>query len=211
MKLFIKKVFKLSDIKYFWLLLTSMSIFVFALCNNKANPDISTTMEWLTYGGALACAFVWALLNYIGQIKINALYRKHNSIDTFIDSLVMNKEEKDDLQTYLNDYVKDMEKNGRTKEEAVKTAIAQFQVQEFTEISKYSRLFELPTHYYLLGYVVIFGALIIVTKFLLATAIPNIFFLYAIIFTLILYAFAFIVLMMLYRVIDVLITKKILN
>ncbi|WP_143162246.1 hypothetical protein [Sporobacter termitidis] len=123
----------------------------------------------------------------------------------------MKKEEKADLLTYLHDYVKDLEANGKSEEEAVKTAIGQFQIREFLEVSRYSGLFELPAHYYLLGYAIVFLAAIIVIQCLLGAVFPDMFLLQAFKFMLILYAAAFVLLPILYKVADVLVRKKMIS
>ncbi len=211
MKLLIKKVFNLSDIRYLWLLLASMLLFIFSLYNNKVNPDISVAIEWLTYGTSIICAFVWSVLNYIDHIKINALYRKHNSTEAYVDSLAMKKQEKEDLKTYLDDFVKDLEANGKTKDEAVKIAISQFQVQEFTSISKNSGILELPAHHYLIGYVLIFTAVAILFLCLINAAFRDVFLLHAIYFMLILYSISFVGLLLFYKLLDIIVAKKLVR
>lgn len=211
MNLLIKKVFNLSDIRYPWLLLISMLLFIFSLYNNKINPDISMIVELVTYGSAVIIAFVWSILNYIDHIKVNVLLRRYDTIDVFVDNLVMEKQEKEDLKSYLNDFVKDLEENGKTRDEAVKTAIAQFQVQEFTSLSKDNGIFELPVHYYLLGYIIIFAGLIILIGIFTNTILVNSFLLHAINFMLNLYAIGFLGLLLLYKLIDNLVTKKIIH
>lgn len=212
MKLLMKKAFDLSDLRYPWLLLASMLLFVFSLYNNKMNPDISTAVEWLTYGTSIICAFVWSVLNYIDHIKINALYRKHNSTEAYVDSLTMKKQEKEDLKTYLDDFVKDLEANGKTKDEAVKIAISQFQVQEFTSLSKNSGILELPAHHYLIGYVLIFAAVAVILFICLTNAaFKDVFLLHAIYFMLILYSVSFVGLLLFYKLLDLIVAKKLLR
>jgi hypothetical protein len=212
MKLLMKKAFDLSDLRYPWLLLASMLLFVFSLYNNKMNPDISTAVEWLTYGTSIICAFVWSVLNYIDHIKINALYRKHNSTEAYVDSLTMKKQEKEDLKTYLDDFVKDLEANGKTKDEAVKIAISQFQVQEFTSLSKNSGILELPAHHYLIGYVLIFAAVAVILFLCLTNAaFKDVFLLHAIYFMLILYSVSFVGLLLFYKLLDLIVAKKLLR
>lgn len=212
MKLLMKKAFDLSDLRYPWLLLASMLLFVFSLYNNKMNPDISAAVEWLTYGTSIICAFVWSVLNYIDHIKINALYRKHNSTEAYVDSLTMKKQEKEDLKTYLDDFVKDLEANGKTEDEAVKIAISQFQVQEFTSLSKNSGILELPAHHYLIGYVLIFAAVAVILFICLTNAaFKDVFLLHAIYFMLILYSVSFVGLLLFYKLLDLIVAKKLLR
>lgn len=204
----IKKIFNLSDIRYSWLLVISMLFFIFSLYNNKINSDLTATVEYITYGTAVGLAFVWSILNYIDHIKVNVLLRKYDNIDIFVDNLVMNKQEKEDLKSYLNDFVKDLEENGKTKEEAIKTAIAQFQVQEFTSLSKSNGIFELPVHYYLIGYIIIFVVAIVIIGVFTGTILEDFFLLHAINFTLNLYCIGFLGLIFLYKLIDILVAKK---
>lgn len=209
MKQFVRGVFSLSDLRYPWILLISMLLFLLSLYNNRINPHINSTIELATYGTAIACAFVWSILNYVDHIKINAVYKRTDNIDIYVDSLIMNKQEKEDLKAYLFDFVKDLEANGKSKEEAIKTAIGQFQVQEFTSLSKNSGIFELPVHYYLFGYIILFIAVILATQILLNTIFNSIFLLSAVIFTSILYAVAFFGLFFLYKLIDIFVAKKV--
>jgi len=123
----------------------------------------------------------------------------------------MNKQEKEDLKSYLNDFVKDLQQNGKTEDEAIKTAIAQFQVQEFTSLSKNNGIFELPSHYYLLGYFIIFVAAIVVIGIFINTILGDSFLLKAMNFTLNLYSIGLLCLLFLYKLIDKLITKKIIR
>lgn len=208
MRVFLRKVFNLSDIRYPWVLLISMLLFVFSLYNNKINPDISTIVEWATYGTAIGGAFVWSILNYIDHLKISAIYRKNDNIEIYVESLAMNREEKEDLKEYLNDFVRDLEEGGMKREEAIKTAIGQFQVQEFLSLSKNKGIFELPTHYYLLGYVLIFVVIMIIIKVLTSTIFEDLFLFHAINFTLSLYTISFLGLLILYKLIDLIIEKK---
>lgn len=209
MKLWIKKIFNLSDIRYPWLLLLSMILFVFSLYNNKVNPDINVRLELLTYGTSIGCAFVWSVLNYVDHIKVNAIYKKSDNIDSYVNSLIMKKDEKEDLKQYLNDFVKDLESNGKTRDEAVRTAISQFQVSEFTSLSKNTGILELPSHYYLIGYVIIFALVMILTQVMISMGLGGRFWLYAINFILILYSLAFLGLLLLYKLIDTLVARKI--
>lgn len=208
MNSFIRKMFHLSDLRYLWLLLLSMLLFILSLYNNKINPDINTSIEWLTYGSSIAFAFVWSILNYVDHIKINALYKKHDSIEAFVNNLAMKNQEKEDLMAYLKDFVNDLISNGKSKEEAVQIAISQFQVKEFTSISKNKELFELPKHYYLLGYVIIFVVLVILIQGITSIAFDNIFWLHAINFMLILYSVSFLGLLLVYRILDGMVAKK---
>lgn len=211
MNIFIKKVFNLSDIRYSWLLFVSMLLFIFSLYYNKMNPKLSIIVELITYGGAAGLAIVWGILNYIDHIKINAKFKKYDNVDLFVENLVMNQEEKEDLKAYLNDFVDDLQQKGRTEDEAIKTAIAQFQIQEFALLSKNNGIFELPSHYYLLGYFCIIAVAIVVIGVFTNTIFGNSFLLKAMNFTLNLYAIGLICLLFLYKLIDKLIGEKIIR
>lgn len=165
------------------------------------NSEISTMVELLTYGGAVALAIVWSIVNYIDHIKINVQFRKYDNIDAFVDNLVMNEQEKEDLKSYLDDFVEDLQQKGKNKEEAIKTAIAQFQIQEFTTLSKNNGVFELPAHYYLLGYFIIFAAAIVVIGLFTNTILGASFLLKAMNFTLNLYSIGLLCLLFLYKLI----------
>lgn len=208
MRLWIKKIFDLSDIRYSWILLISMILFVLSLYNNRINPDINVKIELLTYGIAIGCAFLWSVLNYVDHIKVNAIYKKSDNIDAYVNSLLMKKDEKEDLKQYLNDFVKDLEANGKTKEEAVRTAISHFQVNEFTSLSKNTGILELPGHYYLIGYVTIFVLIMLLTQIMITVSLGGRFWFYAINFMLTLYSVAFLGLLLLYKIIDTVVAKK---
>ncbi|MDV4151329.1 hypothetical protein R0131_10795 [Clostridium sp. AL.422] len=211
MRLWIKRIFNLSDIRYSWLLIFSMIIFIFSLYNNKINPNINVGLEILTYGIAIGSSFVWSILNYVDHIKVNAIYKNSNDIDSYVNSLIMSRDEKDDLKQYLNDFVKDLEESGKTKDEAIKTAISQFQVNEFTSLSKNTGILELPSHYYLIGYVIIFAVIIILTQFMISLGLEGRFWLYSINFMLTLYSLGFLGLFLLYKMVDSLIARKTTN
>ena len=201
----IKRIFNLIDIKYPWLLLISMLAFIIALCFNRIYPDAFTRIEIVVYSAVFLIALLWSILNYVGHLQISAIYKKHDNIEAFIKKLTMSKEEKAELTEYLNDFIKDLEENGNTHEEAVKTAISHFQVKEFTQSE--GNIFETPIHYYLLGYVSIFVELIIVIQCIdLIISLP--FIILAVSFMLMLFSVAFICLFFIYKLIDVTIAKK---
>lgn len=206
--IWIKKIFDLSDIRYSWMLLVSMVLFLAALYNNKVNPDMGVNIEFLTYGTAIGCAFLWSIFNYVDHIKINAIYKKGDNIDAYVNSLVMNKSEKEDLRQYLYDFVKDLEASGKTTNEAVRTAIGQFQVNEFTSLTKNTGIFELPGHSYLIGYAVIFALGILLSLVMINTGLAAGFWINAVNFMLILYFVSFLSLLLLYKIIDNIFAKK---
>ncbi|WP_017416559.1 hypothetical protein [Clostridium tunisiense] len=211
MKNILKKTFNLSDIKYSWLLLLSMVIFILSLYFEKISSSITPLTQWITYGSAFLSAVIWSVLNYIAHIKVNANYKKYDDIKTYVDNLVMSKDDKLELMAYLEDYAADLSSQGKTKAEAVQIAINQFRVQEFSSISKNNSVLNLPIHYYLIGYVLVDIALVIVLALLTNTVFHGYFWLSAFEFTLAAYGVGFLGLFFLYKVFDAAISKKINN
>lgn len=204
-----RKVFNLPDIRYRWLLIISMGIFIASLYNEKINPEITLTIQLATYGSAIVSAVVWGILNYIDHIKVSANYKKYDNIDAYVDNLIMSSDERTELKAYLEDYAKDLVSQGKTKEEAVKMAINQFRVKEFTELSKNSSLLNLPIHYYLVGYTVITIILGIILYFLTHTVFLNSFWLLSVELMLFSYGVGFVGLFFLYKLMDIVLSKKI--
>lgn len=202
----VKRIYDLTDIKYPWLLLLSMIMFILSLCYNRFYPKIDSRTEMVIYGASFAVALIWCILNYIGHLKLNAIYKKHDDIAAFVEHMAMKKEEKTELIQYLNDFVKDLEEKGDSHEDAVKKAISNFQVKEFLAAQD-GDLFDKPTHYYLLGYVSIFVGVILIIQ-CLNIIFPVPFIVSAVNFMLVLYSIAFFCLFFLYKLIDVLISKK---
>lgn len=211
MKNTLKKTFNLSDIKYSWLLLLSMVIFILSLYFEKISSSITPLTQWITYGSAFLSAVIWSVLNYIAHIKVNANYKKYDDIKTYVDNLVMSKDDKLELMAYLEDYAADLSSQGKTKAEAVQIAINQFRVQEFSSISKNNSVLNLPIHYYLIGYVLVDIALVIVLALLTNTVFHGYFWLSAFEFTLAAYGVGFLGLFFLYKLFDAAISKKINN
>lgn len=211
MKNSIKKVINLSAISYPWLLLISMLIFLASLYYGKQNPQITLIIEWITYGAAILSAVIWGILNYIDHIKLGANYRKYNDIEVYVNNLIMSKDERVELKTYLEDYSKDLMSQGKTKEESIKIAIDQFRVQEFTSISKNNSIINLPIHYYLIGYTMIAGIAAFILQILTNILFANSFWLLAIEFMFVSYGVGFIGLFFLYKLMDTVLSKKISN
>lgn len=109
-----RKVFCLRDIKYSWLLLLSI-----AFCFLVFYIDRSDMKDpgWLTIGYllAFALAVVWGVINYIGHIRMNVMYQKQNNIQAYVENLAMGKEDKLELQHYLEDYAADLIMQGKPK------------------------------------------------------------------------------------------------
>lgn len=202
----VKRIYNLTDIKYVWLLLLSMIMFILSLCYDKFYPKVDSRTEMIIYGASFAVASIWCILNYISHLKLNAIYKKHDNINVFVEQMAMEKEEKIELIQYLNDFVKDLEEKGDSHEDSVKKAISQFQVQEFLAAQD-GDLFDKPIHYYLLGYVSIFVGVVLIIE-CLNVLFPVPFIVLAANFMLELYGIAFFCLFFLYKLIDVLISKK---
>ena len=81
-------------------------------------------------------------------------------------------------------------------------------MQEFTSLSKSNGIFELPVHYYLIGYIIIFVVAIVIIGVFTGTILEDFFLLHAINFTLNLYCIGFLGLIFLYKLIDILVAKK---
>ncbi|MPN44938.1 hypothetical protein SDC9_192505 [bioreactor metagenome] len=148
-------------------------------------------------------------MNYIAHIKVNANYKKYDDIKTYVDNLVMSKDDKLELMAYLEDFAADLSSQGKTKAEAVQIAINQFRVQEFSSISKNNSVLNLPIHYYLLGYVLVDIVLVVVLALLTNTVFHVYFWLSAFEFTLAAYGVGFLGLFFLYKIFDAAISKKI--
>jgi hypothetical protein len=208
MKNILRKIFNLSDIKYSWLLIISMTIFLISLYNEKINRDITPLIQWITYGSAILSAMIWGILNYITHIKVNANYKRYDDIETYVDNLVMSKDEKLELKAYLEDFTADLLSQGKTEQEAIQTAINQFRVQEFSSFSKNSSILNLPIHYYLIGYLFVDIVLILILTCLTNTILMGSFWLSAVEFMLIAYGVGFLGLFALYKILDSVISKK---
>ena len=200
-----KKFFELKEVKYLWLLVLSMAAFVAALFLNAAYPETFTKVEVPVYGAVLLIAFLWSILNYLGQLQLHTIYRRFDNIDNFIKCLPMNEEEKKELNEYLNDFVKDMVESGKSHEEAVRTAISQFLVKEIAE--RDGDLLETKPHYYLLGYTAIFVIIVAVIQGI-NTIVHLPFLFLAVSFMLIAFSFGFISLFILYKLLNMVLAKK---
>ncbi|AIM17192.1 hypothetical protein HW35_13840 [Bacillus sp. X1(2014)] len=204
---FIIKLFSFKDLKYGWLLSVSFVIFTLTLFFDLyIEPAYVQLPSLAGYGIAFIIASLWGSVNYIGHIKINALYQKSNDIHAFVNQLAINDEERQELQAYLEDFVQDLVSHGETKEEATKKAIEQFKIKEFTSLSKNTMLFNLPAHYYLGGF-----ALVSLSVGLLLRVLYIIFpslFLLVLASSLFAYGVGFMGLFFVYKIIDAIIYKK---
>ncbi|WLD94685.1 hypothetical protein [Alkalihalobacillus sp. AL-G] len=161
-----KKIFSLRDITYGWLLIVSILLFVVTVYVDLYNDP--STIQLYTLAGCLLAFFLavlWGILNYIGHIRMNAMYQKYNDIQAFVNNLALDPDDQLELQTYLEDYASDLVDQGLNKHDAAKQAIQQFKVKEFTTLSKNTMLFNLHAHYYLWGYTCI-AAIVTICLFL---------------------------------------------
>ncbi|UVI30491.1 permease prefix domain 1-containing protein [Paenibacillus spongiae] len=147
-----RKAFSLGDIKYSWMLILSILICgAFFYADRMDQPD---DRLWLSvgYGASFGLAILWSVMNYIGHIRINAMYRKQNDIGAYVEQLAMSDEDKLELRNYLEDYTEDLMTRGKSREQATAEAISQFKVKELLSLSKNTSLFQLHAHCYLFGW-----------------------------------------------------------
>jgi len=209
MKHIFKKAFNLSDISYSGLLAASLVFFIGSLYYGKINTDMTPAMEWIVYSTPICIATVWGILNYIDHIKINARYKKFDNIDVYVDNLIMSRDEKLELKGYLEDYSTDLMNQGKPREEAVKTAIGQFAVQEFASVSKNSSIINLSIHYYLMGYAMIAFLAGLLLQMAAAVMLIQSFWVQAAKFMFLAYGIGFIALFFLYKLMDSILSKNI--
>ncbi len=151
MKLLARKMFSIGEIRYGWVLLLSVAICVITFfIDETVNPE---DQLWLSvaYFASFAAAAVWAAANYIGHLRMNGLYRKQHDIGAYVAQLALGADDRAELRNYLEDFAADLERQGRSKAEAEKEAIMQFQVKEILSMSKHTSPFEAHGHHYLLG------------------------------------------------------------
>ncbi|WP_099156717.1 hypothetical protein [Virgibacillus ndiopensis] len=207
MQHFIRKVFSLKDLKYSWLLLISViSFYITYYLDLLYNPAHVPIIALIGYGVAFIIAAIWGGFNYIGHIKVNALYQKHNDIHAFVSQLAMSYEEKMELQAYLEDYTTDQINQGKSENEAAREAINQFKIKEFSSLLKNTMIFNLHAHYYLGGYVFIavITGLILKLISVFCPFLP----LLVIAYTLFTFGFGFIGMFFIYKLLDAVLYKK---
>ncbi len=200
-----KKLFDIRQVRYPWLLVFSMVAFVGALYINRSCPAEFDRVGVLVYGGVFLIALLWGILNYAAHLQRSAVCRKFESVEGFVSALPVERQEKEELVQYPHDYVKDLEEGGKSHQQAVETAIGQFQVREITRME--GGLMETKPHYYLLGYAVIFfGIVLAIGCVNLAVALP--FWVLAVEFMLACYGVGFAGLFVIYRLADIVISRK---
>jgi hypothetical protein len=146
-----RKIFSIGEIKQGWLLLLSAAICAATFAIDVIyDPD---DQFWLSvaYYASFTAAAVWAIANYVLHLRLNRLYRKRDDIRAYAEQLALPADERQELLDYLEDFAADLERRGRSEEEAVREAITQFQVKEFLSMSKRSSPIETHGHHYLLG------------------------------------------------------------
>ncbi|XID91980.1 hypothetical protein ACF3MZ_26440 [Paenibacillaceae bacterium WGS1546] len=204
----LRKVFGLSDLKYAWLLILSMALSgVFFYLDRQTAPD----PFWLSvgYGVSFGIAVLWSAMNYIGHIRINAMYRRRSDIAAYVGQLAMSDEDKAELRDYLEDFARDLMNQGRSKERATAEAISQFKVRELLSLSKNTSFFQLHAHYYLFGWAVAAAAGVVILLLLEGLAIfPERLIAMSTITILTVYGFAWFCLFFVYKALDMVIFRK---
>ena len=159
----------------------------------------------LVYGAVILVALLWGILNYTGQLQRSAMCGRFESVEAFTCKLPMTVQDREDLTEYLNDFVKDLEENGKSHQDAVETAIGQFQIREITRSE--GGLIESKPHYYLVGSAVIcLGIALVIEWVNLAVHLP--FPILAMSFMLVCYGLGFAGLFLIYRLADIVISSK---
>lgn len=203
----IRKIFSFGDIKYSWILILSAVLFGIS---NYTDRLFSNDPIWVQVGYwiSFAIAILWGALNYISHIRMNSLYKKQDDLRLYVNQLAMSEEDKLELQTYLEDFVQDLIKQGNTEADATREAINQFKVQEFLTLSKNTLLFNLHAHYYLIGWTIILIIVSILLWLLELSIFLYLSFLTTIVITLIVYATGLFGMFFLYKIIDAAIYQK---
>ncbi|MFD2924355.1 hypothetical protein [Halobacillus naozhouensis] len=204
-----RKVLSFRDINYQWVLVTSILIFMATLyADLYEDPSYVPLLAVSGYGIALLVGGIWGAMNYIGHVRVNMVYRKNNDIPAFVDNLAIDREEKLELQAYLEDYTKDLVSQGKDEEEAVKLAIDHFKIKEFSSLSKDTQIFNLHAHYYLWGYTGIAGVLCLSLLYVTNAVITSSLTLIVLEATLFAYGFGFAALFFVYKLLDTILYSK---
>lgn len=173
----------------------------------KDHPSYTPFAILLCYGFAIVIAGMWSIINYINHIKIHAMYRKDHDLASFVERLAMDKDEKAELLAYMEDFKADLIEQGKSSEEAAKIALHHFTMQEFEKLAKDSTIFKLPAHYYLWGYTALLAVVFIFTLILVNLWTSPVI-MVVIEATSFAYAFGFATVFFMYKVIDMMIYKK---
>jgi hypothetical protein len=171
-----------------------------------SEPQRTETIHLAVYAVGIIIASFWGILNYIDHLRINPLYKQANTISEFVSELELNPDDKLELSTYMEDYVKDKVANGQDVKSATKEVIRQFKVEEFSDIQLSKDTFFFHSHKYLIGYGFIFFLIGIVFWVLFSQF--NLILLVIIEALGISYAFGFWVLFILYKFLDMILKKK---
>lgn len=204
----LRKIFSLGELRYGWLLAISVAVCVVAFyVDEQWNPREQLWLS-LFYFASFLLAVLWGGANYVGHIRVNAMYRRQHDIAAYVNQLALSAEDKTELRNYLEDYAADLERQGRTKEEAEREAVSQFKVKEFLSMSKHTRPFESHGHHYLIGYAAI--ALAAAAAAALIDGLTDSYSLPGLIATTLLtvYGICFVALFVLYKIVDKFLYKK---
>ncbi|MGM0867577.1 MAG: hypothetical protein ACQEWF_23280 [Bacillota bacterium] len=203
----IRKIFSLGEIKYSWILLLSSVLFGLS---NYLDRIYSNDPIWVlaSYWISFTIAVLWGAINYISHIRLNNMYKNQDDIMSYVYQLVMNKEDKLELQTYLEDFKKDLMEQGNTEADATREAIKQFKVKEILSLSKNTMFFNLHAHYYLIGWVIVSVIASILFLLFEFTLIPYPLITHTLISVLMAYSFGLFGLFFLYKIIDAVIYQR---
>ncbi|WP_171000191.1 hypothetical protein [Enterococcus pingfangensis] len=148
----------------------------------------------------------WAILNYIDNLRINPLYKSYPTIETFVASLTVSKDEREEVKQLMIDYVEDQVRNGADRKTAEKEIIEQFRTSElqhnpaFFYIHSFNYLIKLGILFVAIGLVLALIDLVIT-----GTHIPAI---DALEITLLGFGFGFWLTFILYRLLNQILMKK---
>ncbi|MGF2943357.1 hypothetical protein [Enterococcus xiangfangensis] len=151
-----------KEIRYRTLLLISILLFFGCyLLDILIEPRETGFIFILVYFTAILLAASWAILNYIDNLRINPLYKNYHTIATFVASLTVSKDEREEVEQLMSDYVEDQVQNGAERETAEKEIIEQFRTSELQHN---------PAFFYIhsFNYLIKLGILFIVIGLILA-------------------------------------------
>ncbi|MFS0562046.1 hypothetical protein AB1K91_15020 [Terribacillus sp. 179-K 1B1 HS] len=207
MSQYMRKIFSLGDLKYSWILLLSSLLFGIT---NFTDQLYSGDPIWvlISYLISFSIAVLWGAINYISHIRMNNMYKKQDDIQLYVSQLAMSEEDKQELQTYLADYVQDLIQQGNSEADATREAINQFKVKEFLALSKNTMFFNLHAHYYLIGWTIVSILASILVWILEVTMLPYPLITFTIESIFIAYSIGLFGMFILYKIIDAMIYRK---
>lgn len=129
------------------LIISALLFFICYYLDSVIDPSKTESVFVVGYMFAIMLAAFWSILNYIDHLRINPLYKAYHSIDEFINDLSVSRDEKNEIETMMIDYVSDQKKLGKDEDQAIREIIQQFKRGELTE----KDIFFVHVHKYLLG------------------------------------------------------------